>query len=655
MNRTLTRSLQVAVDLTVLSVALWSAFLLRFDWDIPLAMQRRALTVWPWVVAVQYLALWGFRVPRIAWRYVGLRDAVRILAALTASAVVFSAVRGAVIVLRSELEALDVAVVPLGVTAIDFVLGFLAISGVRVARRLAAERSELARTLERVRAAPTTRVILVGAGQGGMLVAKELLNRPDLNRVVVGFVDDDPLKAGTMMLGVPVLGSIEELPQLVSRRHLDEAIITISNAPGEAIRRISERCRDAGLTTKILPGLHDLVDGRINLAAMRDVAIEDLLRRETVKLDEEGIGELVRGRVMLVTGAGGSIGSELCRQLLRFEPSRLVLVERTENALFEIHRELAVGARAQVVVPCIADITDEGRMETLLARFRPAALFHAAAHKHVPMMERDAAEAVKNNVLGTVGLAKLAERHEVDVFVMVSTDKAVNPTSVMGATKRTAEMYIQALSKRSRTRFVTVRFGNVLGSSGSVIPIFRQQIAAGGPVTVTHPEMQRYFMTIPEASQLVVQAGSMGQGGEIFVLDMGEPVKIVDMARDLIRLSGFSEADVPIVFTGTRPGEKLFEELSLQEEHAERTHHPKVFVGKTREWDLEEIEGAIERLRAVVEAERRTVVAALQSVVPEYSPAEALPADAQGPAVEPSASASSTGRSPVLTPLPHRA
>jgi FlaA1/EpsC-like NDP-sugar epimerase len=339
-----------------------------------------------------------------------------------------------------------------------------------------------------------------------------------------------------------------------------------------------------------------------------------------VRLDDGAIAGIVRGQAVLITGAGGSIGSELCRVVGRFGPRTLLLVEKSENNLFHVNWQLSEEFPAVHLVPCLADVCDGPRMEQILTRHRPAALFHAAAHKHVPMMERDPAEAVKNNVLGTRGLADLAHRHGVGVFVMISTDKAVKPSSVMGVSKRVAELYVQALSQRSQTRFVAVRFGNVLGSVGSVVPIFKEQIARGGPVTVTHPEMERYFMTIPEACQLVLQAASMGRGGEIFILDMGEPVKIVDLARDLIRLSGLRpDHDIAIRYTGIRPGEKLFEELSLREECAEKTQHPRIFVGRLRPQGWEEINRRVEELGALPRgAEPDRIRAKFKEIVPEY-------------------------------------
>jgi FlaA1/EpsC-like NDP-sugar epimerase len=635
MSKGLTRFSQAIIDLTVLCGALTLAFLIRFDFRLPEAMLGRLLVTSPYVVGLEYLVLVSFGVNRLSWRYVSLREAARILQACVAYSLPLLAARSIAGELQYDHESLRHAVIPFGVVAINAALSFLGIAGVRFARRMWAEGEQVRK---RRPAEPGVRTILLGAGEAGVLVARELAGRPDLALNPVGFLDDDPRKKGTLIHGLPVLGSTEDLRHVYAKVGAKQALITMANVPGSAIRRIRRVCEDAQIPVKIIPGLYEIVGGTVNLSRIRDIAIDDLLRRDQVDLHAGDMEALVQGKVVLVTGAGGSIGSELCRQICRFKPSRLVLVERSENALFNIHRELTMASPELELAPCIADITDAPRMRELVGNHRPSLILHAAAHKHVPIMEWNPGEGIKNNLFGTKTVADVAVEAGVDVFVMISTDKAVNPSSVMGATKRAAEVYLQSLAQGSSTRIVTVRFGNVLGSSGSVVPIFQQQIAQGGPVTVTHPDMRRYFMTIPEACQLVLQAGAMGKGGEIFVLDMGEPVKIVDLARDLIALSGLREGeDIEIVFTGTRPGEKLFEELSTAAEDADKTRHPKIFVGR-----LQAATPEVTRLNlaavatALGSGSERDQIAALRRMVPEFERAASIPPDSvERPAARP--------------------
>jgi FlaA1/EpsC-like NDP-sugar epimerase len=609
----LNRSLRTVLDITVLSLAYWLAFLFRFELQITSAGASVLLVSWPYVIAIQYAALAAFGIPRMAWRYVSMSDVLRALVAMSCGGAVLVILR-----LLTPLTGHSMLVVPVGVLAMDFVLAFVGLVGVRAAWRL---RSEVRARRRRMVEGERHRVLLIGAGEAGVIVLREIMNRPDLGLLPVGFIDDDPAKLGTHIGGLKVLGTTEHIGELAERVRAKRTLITIANASGAEMRRITNYCREAGLDTKIIPGIYEIVGAKVNLSRIREVAIEDLLGREPVSLDESVIASTIRSRVVLITGAGGSIGSELCRQVCRFGPERLVLVERFENALFEIHRELTQAFPQVPIEPRVGDVCDRERMEQIFGTSRPAVVFHAAAHKHVPMMEWNPGEAVKNNVGGTRTIADLADRHGVERFVLVSTDKAVNPTSVMGATKRIAEIYVQSLSQRSSTRFVIVRFGNVLGSAGSVVPIFRAQIAAGGPLTVTHPDMTRYFMTIPEASQLVLQAGAMGNGGEIFILDMGQPVRILDLARDLITLSGLRpDEDIEITFSGVRPGEKLFEELAADAEHADKTKHPKVFIGRIRphDWDIV-VAGVGNLLATAIVDDPEEVRAGLAELVPEYS------------------------------------
>jgi FlaA1/EpsC-like NDP-sugar epimerase len=625
------RTLQIVFDLLALSFALALAFYVRFEGAIPEQMLKRLIVQGPYVVGLQYGLLSAFGIPRFSWRYIGLREAVRIGEAVAVGSGLLAAIRlVAGQFFRSDGYA-QFAYLPYGVIVIDCALALLGLAGLRVARRLYTERAEI-RALQ-PEAKEQVRTLLVGAGRGGVMVAKEIAGRPELGIVPVGFIDDDPVKHGSVVHGIPVRGATRDLARIARDRGAEQAIITVANAPGVVVRSISEACKHAGLQVKVIPGLFRLVGGELNLTRIRDVAIEDLLRREAVVLNDAAIAADLKGRVVMVTGAGGSIGSEICRQVCRFEPKLLLLVERSENVLFEIHRDLRDTFPDVNVEPCLADICDQARLEGLFETHTPHAVFHAAAHKHVPMMEWNPHEAVKNNALGTRGLADIAHKHEVSVFVMISTDKAINPTSVMGATKRVAELYVQALGKASHTRFVTVRFGNVLGSNGSVVPIFKEQIARGGPVTVTHPDMKRYFMTIPEACQLVLEASAMGRGGEIFILDMGEPIRIVDLAKDLIHLSGFSESEIEIVFNGVRPGEKLYEELATLHENAEKTRHPKILIGTSQAAPLEQVQTALLSLASTVRsANDADLKVALQRIIPEYT---VTPGDAPRPRATP--------------------
>lgn len=611
MSRYLTRSFQAVIDSLVLSVAFWLAFGLRFELAIPANYQQIAISSGPYVVALEYLVMVLVGVTRQSWRYVSLRETSRIGLGLALSTSVLLALRFGADGLPSVLR---FAGLPLGVICSNLLLCFVGLVGARALRRVWGEARD--RKQRRPDTAPA-RVLLIGAGQAGVLFARELAARPDLALQPIGFLDDDRAKVGQHIGGLPVLGTTEQIADIAERKRVQKVLITIANAAGADIRRITMRCREAGLETRIIPSIFEIVGERMNLSRLREVAIEDLLGRAPVQLDEQQVAESIRGVTVMVSGAGGSIGSELCRQVCRFRPGKLILVERFENALFEIHRELKATFPDVTVVPRLADIADEKRMDALFAKWRPAAVFHAAAHKHVPLMEENPGESIKNNVGGTRLMADLADRYQVERFVLVSTDKAVNPTSVMGVTKRVAEIYVQSLATRSQTRYVTVRFGNVLGSNGSVIPIFKQQIARGGPVTITHPDMQRYFMTIPEASQLVLQAGAMGQGGEIFILDMGQPVKIVDLACDLITLSGLRpHIDIAIEFSGVRPGEKLFEELATDAENADKTRHPKILIGRVNPGNPAMVDDI---LALASHGDPQDVHSALAAIIPEYN------------------------------------
>ena len=623
MNRWKTRTTQFVIDIIVLCMAFLLAVFVRFDWSPSPEAFRRLAFVMPYVVLLQYTCLSAFGITRYSWRYIGLRDAVRIFEATAVATLVLFGIRLAAPSLVETFFPARYGIVPFGVLFADFVLAATGVAGARALRRLIGERAASKSYLgESV--GDWVPTLLIGAGQGGVLVAQEIARRPDLRIEPVAFIDDDPVRKGSVVHGIKVVGATAELERIAKSHGAEQALITIPNASGADIRRITEECKSSGLDVKIVPGTYQLVDDRVNLSRIRDVAIEDLLRRQPVQLNDKAIIELVQEKVVMITGAGGSIGSEICRQAAACSPDKLVLVEQAENNLFTIHRELLAAFPDRQVEPCIADVTDVDRMRSIFDTYHPDIVFHAAAHKHVPMMESNPCEAVKNNIFGTQIVADLAHQDRSSKFVMISTDKAVNPTSVMGTSKRVAELYIQALSTTGDTHFATVRFGNVLGSAGSVIPIFRQQIEAGGPVTVTHPDMKRYFMTIPEACQLVMQAAALSEGGEIMVLDMGEPIRIVDLATDLIQLSGLEPGkDIEIEFTGIRPGEKLFEELAVEGESIAKTRHPKIYVGNYGAPSLDDITDALVELRQLCTADQgQAVIRVLGDLVPEYATVE---------------------------------
>jgi FlaA1/EpsC-like NDP-sugar epimerase len=587
----------VSLDVFVLTASFVFAYSLRFDFHIPAPYSGWLVHQLPLVVGLQVIAFLFWGVYSFIWRYVGLAE-------LRAFAGSFVTAALPVLLLRLGLpESLAEWRIPASVVVINAVVALGGTLGLRIARRMIYERYERLESakasLEGSLAVPT---LLVGAGRAGVLAAREIAGRGDLNLDILGFVDDDPKKLGAVIHGIKVLGTTAEIPRIVESEKVREVIITIARASRKDIRRIVQICEGCGVKMRIIPGLYEILGGRVKVSQVRDVDIADLLGRESVRLDEEGIRRFLSGRRVLVTGAGGSIGSELVRQVARFSPLEILLVERSEFALYRIDDEMSRLHPALRCVPILADVTDGGRIRDVFRKHRPQVVVHAAAHKHVPLVEQNPGEAVKNNVFGTLTVGEIAGEYDVETFILVSTDKAVNPTSVMGATKRATELVVQMLGKRFKTRYVAVRFGNVLDSAGSVIPRFREQIARGGPVTVTHPEMRRYFMTIPEASQLILQAAAIGKGGEIFILDMGEPVKIVDLATDMIALSGFKpHEDIEIVFTGVRPGEKLFEELGTSEEKVEKTTHGKVYVGRIQEAAPERVVASLARLRDAAE------------------------------------------------------
>jgi FlaA1/EpsC-like NDP-sugar epimerase len=575
------------------------ALLIRFEGTFhPVYMQTIAHYL-PEIIVIRILCFYGFGLYQRLWRYASISELVAIVGAVTTGTAILAVY---MFIMGANL--------PKSIHVLAWILTIALIGASRLFVRLAAY-------FKNLRKSHVSRTLIVGAGDAGAAIAREINQRYFSSKKLVGFVDDDSYKQKQMLFGVPVLGNRDDIPQIVKHNGINEIIIAIPSAEGTVVRDIVRTCKLSGCTVKIVPGIYELLDGKVTVQQLREVDLEDLLRREPVALDITQIAEYLMDKRVLVTGAGGSIGSELCRQIAKLKPQCLILLGKGENSIYEINRALTEKFEDLDIIPVIADIRDKDRIAAIFKQYKPHVVFHAAAHKHVPLMEAQPEEAVRNNVFGTRIVAEAADRFGAEKFVMISTDKAVNPTSVMGATKRVAELIIQNLNGVSETKYTAVRFGNVLGSRGSVIPLFKQQIAKGGPITITHPEMRRYFMTIPEASQLVLQAGALAHGGEVFVLDMGEPVKIVDMASDLIELSGLKPGrDIEIKFTGLRPGEKLFEELLTAEEGTTSTKHKSIYMANLREMDTHQLFQDLRDLQEALQTE--DVIRILGKLVPTY-------------------------------------
>jgi FlaA1/EpsC-like NDP-sugar epimerase len=563
------------LDLALLYFAYFFSYYIRFEGEIPAGHAANfERTVW-FIIFFKLACFFFFRFYRGMWRYMSTLDLFNLIkATLTSSGVVVLAI---FFFHRFHGFARSVFI-------IDAALTILFIGGARLIIRIFLTQAgpSNGRSLLSFLPSQTSgfkRLLIIGAGDAGEKMYRELRDNPNLNYHIVGFVDDDPKKLGMRIHGVPILGGVDELYRLVKKYEIGEILIAISSASGKEMRRIVERCKATAIKFKTIPGIGELIDGRVSIKAIRDVSYEDLMGRKSVRMEMDRIGNYATGEPVLITGAGGSIGSELCRQIARFDPSPLILLDCAENNLFQIETEFSRDYPEVEYIPILGNILNGTLLDKIFQAYHPRVVFHAAAFKHVPMMELNPWEAVTNNIQGTKSLLEAVQRYGVERFVFVSTDKAVRPFNVMGASKRVGELLTQAYSKDNHGRFMSVRFGNVIGSSGSVIPFFRKQIEKGGPVTVTHAEVTRFFMTIPEAAQLILQAGAMGEGGEIFILDMGTPIKIVDLAKDLIRLSGFEPGrDIEIQFTGLRPGEKLYEELITEGEGIVKTPHEKIFV-----------------------------------------------------------------------------
>ncbi|HMM79814.1 MAG TPA: nucleoside-diphosphate sugar epimerase/dehydratase [Pyrinomonadaceae bacterium] len=611
----LRRPFQFLADVLVLSAAFFIAYLPAINMRLGEFYADTALRQLPLVVLVQLSALFVVGAYSLIWRYVSIEDIKVFIKAAVISLAVLLLLRFAL-----SYSYFDLWQIPVSVVLIDMMMAFGGLLALRILRRFFYELDEKNRLTAGRKRGKRKPTLIVGAGRMGATLVKEIQGRADSDFDVRGFVDDDTRKIGGSVNRVKVIGGTDRLPKLVHELDIKQVVLAIDHANGKDIRRIMDICSSIPVKAQIVPSLEEIAHGRVNVTRLRDVEIEDLLGREPVELDDKNLGDLLSGRTVMVTGAGGSIGSELVRQISNYQPKKVLLVERSEYMLFEIGREVAKTFDELEFIPLIADISDEPRMRGIFAEYRPEVIFHAAAHKHVPLMEQNPVEAIKNNVLATRLVGSLAGEFNANAFVMISTDKAVNPTSVMGASKRIAEIVVQDLNQTYETKFVAVRFGNVLGSAGSVVPIFREQIEKGEPITVTHPEMTRYFMTIPEASQLVLQAGALAlDGGEIFILDMGRPVKILDLAEDMIRLSGLVPyEDIDIQFTGIRDGEKLFEELEITGEHLLKTRHPKIFIGKIAEFSRMQVKAIIDEFSAAVnENSESRIRSAFNEFLPE--------------------------------------
>ena len=596
----------IILDIIVINLCYYLGFLLKFDWHIPTSYWHMYMRWIVPIVLIKIVVFALFGLYRIMWRYADFKELFRIFMAI----VIANVLTGIFLI------SMNVGF-PRSVIALVFVIDMFFVTGTRY---LSKARKNLVFSIpvEKLK-----RVLIIGAGDAGVLVLNELRKHKELGYKVVAFIDDDKNKVGTEILGIPVVGGKEKIISAISEFRIDEVILAMPSANREIQQDISDICSKLSMKIKIIPGMYELIDDqKLNIRDLRDVEIGDLLGRDEVKLDQEVLNDFLKNKTVLVTGGGGSIGSELCRQIAKFSPKRLIILDIYENNAYEIQMELVRHYKDLDLVVEIESIRDAVRMDIIFGKYKPDVVFHAAAHKHVPLMENSSTSAIKNNVFGTLNVLRACDKHGVSRFVLISTDKAVNPASVMGTTKRICEMLVQTFNEKSKTEFVAVRFGNVLGSNGSVIPLFINQIKEGGPVTVTHEDIIRYFMTIPEACQLVLQAGAIAKGGEIFILDMGEPVKILDLAKNLIRLSGYEPyKDIDIKITGLRPGEKLYEEILLNMENSVATEYEKIFIEKPIVHDVEALKDGLERLDKVKNTlDKKEITDILKDMVPTFKP-----------------------------------
>lgn len=600
------------IDMIFINVSIFIGYFARFSWSIPRAYMyiysKNAIAI----SIIMLACFWGFRLYKSLWKYASVDELMSVILAVTCGTALsflygqfLTAVEGNGFTMR----------LPISVYLMMWSFTILSCGGIRFLIRLSYSMD----LVPRESVTKMKRTLIIGAGDAGAIIAKEMKKRPETGYLPIGFIDDDESKRGKYIYNIPVLGNRNDIASIVESRNIEQILIALPSVDEKDRMEIMNICSETGCKLKTLPGIYEIIDDNISISQVRDVEIDDLLGRSPVKLNIDEIAGYLKDKVVLVTGGGGSIGSELCRQISRFSPKELLILDEYENGAYDIQMELNFKHPEVKKRVLIANIREKYRLEEIFSSYNIDVVFHAAAHKHVPLMEDNPKEAIKNNVFGTLNLVECADKYNVKKFVQISTDKAVNPTNIMGATKRICEMIIQSIDRRSKTEFVAVRFGNVLGSNGSVIPLFKRQIKEGGPVTVTHPDIIRYFMTISEAAQLVIQAGAMAHGGEIFILDMGKPVKILDLAKNLIRLSGFEpDKDIKIKFTGLRPGEKLYEELLMDEEGLKSTAHSKIFIGKPGEYDFEELKRELYTFHNALESDDEAVFDMMENIVPTY-------------------------------------
>ena len=600
------RSLIVAfIDLLLINVSLFLAFMIRFDWDLTPELANACVYFMIWAIFIRLALFNVFGMHQWSFRYASISEAMNVLKAVTIGSLLLIVVA---FFTRS-------ARIGRSVLLIDYLICLFLVTSSRFLPRVLVK-------FRQSRHANLKRVLIVGAGAAGEMIARELISVKKRVYEPVGFIDDNPTRMHTRIHGIKVLGTTDNIKNIVKEYGIEDVIIAVPSASGKTVRDIVSKCEKTEVKIKTMPELHKILTGEVTVKEIRDVRPEDLMGRETVQINTKDVSSFIRDKVVLVTGAGGTIGSELCRQIMKFDPAMLILYDHNENDTYFLELGLREKFPHLKFRTIIGDIKDIGLLKHTFSRYKPAVVFHSAAHKHVPLMEENPVAAVKNNIVGTRNFMYAAEHYGVESFVMISTDKAVNPTSIMGASKRIAETIIQAKAKTARTKFMAVRFGNVIGSSGSVVPIFKRQIEKGGPVTVTHPEVKRFFMSASEAAQLVIQAGAIGKGGEVFILDMGEQLKIADLAKNLVTLSGFAPGeDIEIKFIGLRPGEKMGEETLLDIEHDKATKYDRIFIAQPDDFDSQQLRRDIKTLeRLAVLMDEGKIIEKIKGMVPTYNP-----------------------------------